>query len=120
MVFGLVAYRYHLPLSIRSALAPIFGKRIHGGIGPLSTPETVEAMVISTATAMSATCTATFVGMPKIAALMGMVFGLVAYRYHLPLSIRSALAPIFGKRIHGGSATCTATFVGMPKIAASP
>lgn len=35
-------------------------------------------------------------------ALMGMVFGLVAYRYHLPLSIRSALAPIFGKRIHGG------------------
>ena len=35
-------------------------------------------------------------------ALMGMVFGLVAYRYHLPLSIRSALAPVFGKRIHGG------------------
>ncbi|HEY4615059.1 MAG TPA: choline BCCT transporter BetT [Citricoccus sp.] len=35
-------------------------------------------------------------------ALMGMAFGLFAYRYHLPLSIRSALAPIFGKRIHGG------------------
>ena len=35
-------------------------------------------------------------------ALMGMVVGLVSYRYHLPLSIRSALAPIFGKRIHGG------------------
>jgi choline/glycine/proline betaine transport protein len=34
-------------------------------------------------------------------ALMGMAFGLFAYRYHLPLSIRSALAPIFGKRIHG-------------------
>jgi choline/glycine/proline betaine transport protein len=35
-------------------------------------------------------------------ALMGMAFGLFAYRYHLPLSIRSALAPIFGKRIYGG------------------
>ncbi|HLQ79845.1 MAG TPA: choline BCCT transporter BetT, partial [Brachybacterium sp.] len=34
-------------------------------------------------------------------ALMGMAFGLFAYRYHLPLSIRSALAPIFGRRIHG-------------------
>ncbi|WP_261623421.1 choline BCCT transporter BetT [Nesterenkonia marinintestina] len=35
-------------------------------------------------------------------ALMGMAFGLFAYRYHLPLSIRSALAPIVGRRIHGG------------------
>src|SRR5699024_8864790 len=34
-------------------------------------------------------------------ALMGMAFGLFAYRYHLPLSIRSALAPVFGRRIHG-------------------
>lgn len=34
-------------------------------------------------------------------ALMGMGIGLFAYRYHLPLSIRSALAPIFGKRIKG-------------------
>ncbi|MCQ9387172.1 choline BCCT transporter BetT [Brevibacterium sp. 50QC2O2] len=34
-------------------------------------------------------------------ALMGMAFGLFAYRYHLPLSIRSALAPIFGKRVKG-------------------
>lgn len=34
-------------------------------------------------------------------ALMGMAFGLFAYRYHLPLSVRSALAPIFGRRIHG-------------------
>jgi len=42
-------------------------------------------------------------GMPGWAmyALMGMAFGLFAYRYHLPLSIRSALAPIFGRRIHG-------------------
>lgn len=34
-------------------------------------------------------------------ALMGMAFGLFAYRYHLPLSIRSALYPIIGKRVHG-------------------
>src|SRR5690625_8028354 len=34
-------------------------------------------------------------------ALMGMGVGLFAYRYHMPLSIRSALAPIFGKRIKG-------------------
>ena len=34
-------------------------------------------------------------------ALMGMVLGYFAYRHHLPLSIRSALYPIFGKRIHG-------------------
>src|SRR5690625_6143707 len=36
-------------------------------------------------------------------ALMGVALGLFAYRYHLPLSIRSALAPIFGKRIHGAT-----------------
>src|SRR5699024_8213000 len=34
-------------------------------------------------------------------ALMGMGIGLFADRYHMPLSIRSALAPIFGKRIKG-------------------
>lgn len=34
-------------------------------------------------------------------ALMGMALGYFAYRYRLPLSIRSALYPIFGKRIHG-------------------
>ena len=34
-------------------------------------------------------------------ALMGMAFGLFAYRYHMPLSIRSAIAPIFGRRVHG-------------------
>jgi choline/glycine/proline betaine transport protein len=34
-------------------------------------------------------------------ALMGMVLGYFAYRYKLPLSIRSALYPIIGKRVHG-------------------
>ncbi|WP_343074885.1 choline BCCT transporter BetT [Phytoactinopolyspora alkaliphila] len=35
-------------------------------------------------------------------ALMGMALGYFAFRHRLPLSIRSALFPIFGKRIHGG------------------
>ncbi|PRC91713.1 choline BCCT transporter BetT [Solimicrobium silvestre] len=34
-------------------------------------------------------------------ALMGMALGYFSYRYDLPLSIRSALYPILGKRIHG-------------------
>lgn len=34
-------------------------------------------------------------------ALMGMALGYFAYRHNLPLSIRSALFPILGKRIHG-------------------
>ncbi|OKL46546.1 hypothetical protein BSR29_06860 [Boudabousia liubingyangii] len=36
-----------------------------------------------------------------IYALMGLAFGYFAYRFHLPLSIRSALAPLLGRRIHG-------------------
>lgn len=34
-------------------------------------------------------------------AVMGMALGFFAFRHGLPLSIRSALYPIFGKRIHG-------------------
>jgi choline/glycine/proline betaine transport protein len=34
-------------------------------------------------------------------ALMGMALGYFAFRHNLPLSIRSALYPILGKRIHG-------------------
>ncbi|WP_298181618.1 choline BCCT transporter BetT [Saccharomonospora sp.] len=34
-------------------------------------------------------------------ALMGMSLGYFAFRYRLPLAIRSALYPIIGKRIHG-------------------
>ncbi|OZM78509.1 choline BCCT transporter BetT [Pseudonocardia sp. MH-G8] len=35
-------------------------------------------------------------------ALMGMALAYFAYRRNLPLAIRSALYPVFGKRIHGG------------------
>lgn len=34
-------------------------------------------------------------------ALMGMALGFFAYRLHLPLAVRSALYPIFGRRIDG-------------------
>ena len=33
-------------------------------------------------------------------ALMGMALGYFSYRYNLPLTIRSALYPIFGKKIN--------------------
>ena len=47
-------------------------------------------------------------------ALTGMAFGLFAYRYHLPLSVKSALYPIIGKRAHGaaGDTVQTAAVVG--------
>jgi choline/glycine/proline betaine transport protein len=38
-------------------------------------------------------------------ALMGMALAYFAYRRGLPLAIRSALYPVFGKRIHGGLGT---------------
>ena len=34
-------------------------------------------------------------------ALMGVALGLASYRYYLPLSVRSAIAPLFGRRIKG-------------------
>ncbi|WP_129659433.1 choline BCCT transporter BetT [Rothia halotolerans] len=47
-------------------------------------------------------------------ALMGLAFGYFAYRFHLPLSIRSALYPIIGKRIRGrtGDAVDIAAMLG--------
>ncbi|MFC4336707.1 choline BCCT transporter BetT [Salininema proteolyticum] len=47
-------------------------------------------------------------------AIMGCALAYFAYRYRLPLSIRSALYPIFGKRIHGpvGDAVDIAAILG--------
>ncbi|QNQ89583.1 BCCT family transporter [Corynebacterium poyangense] len=47
-------------------------------------------------------------------ALMGMAFGYFAYRFNMPLAIRSALYPIFGKRVHGvaGDAVDIAAMLG--------
>ena len=47
-------------------------------------------------------------------ALMGMAFGYFAYRWNMPLSIRSALYPLIGKRVHGraGDAVDIAALLG--------
>ncbi|MDO4927523.1 MAG: choline BCCT transporter BetT [Corynebacterium sp.] len=47
-------------------------------------------------------------------ALMGMAFGYFAYRLNMPLTIRSALYPLIGKRIHGpaGDAVDIAAMLG--------
>ena len=47
-------------------------------------------------------------------ALMGMALGFFAYRLNLPLAVRSALYPVFGKRIDGvlGHAVDTAAVLG--------
>ncbi|MDN5755361.1 MAG: choline BCCT transporter BetT [Arthrobacter sp.] len=47
-------------------------------------------------------------------ALMGMALGYFAYRLNLPLAVRSALFPLFGRRINGvlGHAVDTATVLG--------
>ncbi|WP_017555584.1 choline BCCT transporter BetT [Nocardiopsis baichengensis] len=47
-------------------------------------------------------------------ALMGMALGYFAFRYNLPLAIRSALYPLIGKRIHGrvGDAVDLAAIIG--------
>ncbi len=47
-------------------------------------------------------------------ALTGMAFGYFAYRFGMPLSIRSALYPLIGRRIHGaaGDAVDTAALLG--------
>ena len=47
-------------------------------------------------------------------ALMGMALGFFAYRLNLPLAVRSALYPVFGKRVDGvlGHAVDTAAVLG--------
>ncbi len=47
-------------------------------------------------------------------ALIGVALGYFSYRYNLPLTIRSALFPIFGKKIHGpiGHTVDTAAVLG--------
>lgn len=54
-------------------------------------------------------------------ALMGMALGYFSYRYNLPLTIRSALYPIFGKKIDGpighsvDIAAVVGTILGLPR-----
>ncbi|AWB81368.1 high-affinity choline transporter BetT [Corynebacterium yudongzhengii] len=79
------------------------------------TPPDVEPLS-DEAARMAAVWTMFHYGIPGWAmyALMGTALGLFAYRYHLPLSIRSALAPILGRRIKGaaGDAVDIAALIG--------
>ncbi|MCS4593146.1 choline BCCT transporter BetT [Brevibacterium sediminis] len=64
---------------------------------PSTEPETVDAARESTVWALF------HYGLSGwgLYALMGMALAYFAYRMNMPLAIRSALAPIFGKRVHG-------------------
>ncbi|GAB3686365.1 choline BCCT transporter BetT [Salinisphaera aquimarina] len=52
MALAFFSYRYDLPLTIRSALYPLFGDRIHGGIGHAVDIAAVLATVFGIATAL--------------------------------------------------------------------
>lgn len=52
MAMGYFAYRWGMPLSIRSALYPLLGKRVRGGIGDTIDVVTLVATVFGVATAM--------------------------------------------------------------------
>ena len=76
--------------SVAEPVAQLYGP-------PTGDPETVEAArqaVVFTLFHYGVTGWALY-------ALMGMAFGYFAYRLNMPLTIRSALYPIIGKRIHG-------------------
>ena len=55
-------------------------------------------------------------------ALIGMALGYFSYRYNLPLTIRSALYPIFGNKIHGpiGHSVDTAAVIGTILVLRQP
>ncbi|MGD7001713.1 choline BCCT transporter BetT [Corynebacterium halotolerans] len=75
---------------------------ISGPATNLLTPPDVAAMS-DEAARMAPLWTMFHYGIPGWAmyALMGMAFGLFAYRYNMPLSIRSILAPVLGRRVKG-------------------
>ncbi|GAA3285198.1 choline BCCT transporter BetT [Nesterenkonia halobia] len=79
----------------------VIGPAANYRVGPGTSPESMEAA------GDAAIWTMFHYGFPGWAmyALTGMAFGLFAYRHHLPLSIRSALYPIIGKRAEGAAGT---------------
>ena len=52
MAMGYFAYRHGIPLSIRAALYPLLGKRVHGGVGDTIDIITLVGTVFGVATAM--------------------------------------------------------------------
>jgi choline/glycine/proline betaine transport protein len=96
-VFGWAAMLFAAGIGIDLMFFSVAGPVTHYLTPPEGQAETVEAArqgVVWTLFHYGVTGWAMY-------ALMGMTLGYFAYRYRLPLSIRSALYPIIGKRIHG-------------------
>src|SRR5699024_1330054 len=75
MALAYFAYRMKLPLAVRSALAPIFGKRIHGRLG-----DTVD-----------------------IAALLGTIFGVATSLGIGVVMVNVGLSTVFGVPVSTGT-----------------
>lgn len=52
LALGYFAFRHHLPLTIRSAFAPILGRRIHGPLGDIVDTTAVLATIFGLATSL--------------------------------------------------------------------
>lgn len=69
LVLAYFSYRWHLPLTIRSALQPMFGKRIEGGLGDVVDVLAVFGTVFGIATTLG-------LGVQQMNAGLGALFGL--------------------------------------------
>ncbi|WP_396344959.1 choline BCCT transporter BetT [Haloechinothrix sp. LS1_15] len=109
-VFAWAAMLFAAGIGIDLMFFSVAGPVTHYLAPPEGDPETIEAArqaVVWTLFHYGITGWAMY-------ALMGMVLGYFAFRYRLPLAIRSALYPLIGRRIHGriGDAVDLAAIVG--------
>ncbi|RZS43048.1 choline/glycine/proline betaine transport protein [Herbihabitans rhizosphaerae] len=96
-MFSWAAMLFAAGIGIDLLFFSVSGPVSHYLAPPEGAPETVEAArqaVVWTMFHYGVTGWAMY-------ALMGMALGYFAFRHRLPLSIRSALYPVIGKRIHG-------------------
>ncbi|MFI6869399.1 choline BCCT transporter BetT [Nocardia sp. NPDC050406] len=82
-----------IDLMFFSVAEPVYNY-LHPPVGPAATNETAREAITWTIFHYGITGWAMY-------ALMGGALGYFAFRHSLPLTIRAALYPIFGKRVHG-------------------
>jgi choline/glycine/proline betaine transport protein len=109
-LFAWAAMLFAAGIGIDLMFFSVAGPVTHYLLPPEGAPETIEAArqgIVWTLFHYGITGWAMY-------ALMGMALGYFAFRYKLPLSIRSALYPIVGKRVHGpiGDAVDLAAVIG--------
>ncbi|MFC7880884.1 choline BCCT transporter BetT [Streptomyces sp. NPDC057376] len=109
-LFAWAAMLFAAGIGIDLMFFSVAGPVSHYLAPPQGSPETIEAArqaVVWTLFHYGITGWAMY-------ALMGMVLGYFAFRYRLPLAIRSALYPVIGRRIHGriGDAVDLAAIIG--------